>query len=71
MTKTYQVNGLDGDGCTLVSREAYTLKAARAEMLIIDSDPEYFGAGLARIEVLDDETGECLLDRIVSGRGFK
>lgn len=26
-TTTYQVEGYDSDGCTLVSREAYTLKA--------------------------------------------
>ena len=66
MTTTYQVEGYDSDGCTLVSREAYTLKAAREEMRLILTDQEYIGADLRRVKVLNDLTGECVLDKSFS-----
>lgn len=61
MSTTYQVNGLDADGFTTVSREAFTLKEARREVAIIKGDPEYFD-GVKRIQVINDRTGDCEID---------
>jgi len=64
---TYQVNGNDSDGCTLVSREAFTLKSAKQEARLIETDGEYLDSGLSRIEIIEDLTGDCVLEfRIAS-----
>lgn len=64
-TTTYQVNGLESDGCTLVSREAYTLKAARREAAIILTDSEYLHSGLYKVEIINDRNGDCEIDFFV------
>lgn len=64
MTQTYQVIGLDADGCTLVSREAYTMVAARAELKRIDVDTEYNLYGdLRRLQIVRDTDGARMVDQ--------
>lgn len=57
----YVIKGLEADGCELVSRVEYNLKAAKAEAHLIVTDPEYIEAGLHKVEV-QDGYGVCLFD---------
>jgi hypothetical protein len=54
MRQTYQVNGICSEGFTLVSREAFTLKAAKEEAKLILSDREYVQSGLTRVDIVGD-----------------
>ncbi len=62
MTRTtYQVEGIDDNGDTVVSREAFTLKAAKQEMRDMWTDPTY--NGIARVVVTEDITGDVVIDQ--------
>ncbi len=63
MTTTYNVDGLDEDGCTVVRREAYNLKGAKQELRLMLTDDSY--TDIVRVMVFNDETDECVIDQQV------